>query len=153
MPTIISMPSKFLSPIIILSSYYISEKGNNREFRGNQGDIQGHSVPTYSSSAFCRYFWGLGRTPNKREASTAISRYPACEVTISLLPHSLLLLIAYPLKHKYYHILTGQPFAPIKDPAPYLQANISKSLYKKLSNMRSQSPEAFAYIVEALRII
>lgn len=50
-------------------------------------------------------------------------------------------------------MLTDQPFAHIEDPEPYLQANISKSLYKKLSNMRSQNPEAFAYIVEALRII
>ena len=50
-------------------------------------------------------------------------------------------------------MLTGQPFTPIEDPEPYLQANIGKSQYKKLSYMRSQSPEAFAYIVEALRMI
>ncbi len=50
-------------------------------------------------------------------------------------------------------MLTGQTFTPIKDPKPYLQANIGKSQYKKLSYMRNQSPEAFAYIVEALKLI
>ena len=50
-------------------------------------------------------------------------------------------------------ILIGQPFTPIEDPESYLQANIGKSQYKKLSYMRNQSPEAFAYIVEALRMI
>ena len=50
-------------------------------------------------------------------------------------------------------MLAGQTFAPIENPAPSLQANIGKSQYKKLSYMRSQSPEAFAYIVEALRLI
>jgi len=50
-------------------------------------------------------------------------------------------------------MLTGQPFAPIENPESYLQANIGKSQYKKLSYIRSQSPEAFASIVEALRMI
>lgn len=50
-------------------------------------------------------------------------------------------------------MLTGQPFIPIKDPGSYIQANIGNSQYKKLSYMRSQSLEAFAYIVEALRMI
>lgn len=50
-------------------------------------------------------------------------------------------------------ILTGQPFAPINNPESYLQENISKSKYKKLSYMRGQSMEAFAYIVRALRLI
>ena len=50
-------------------------------------------------------------------------------------------------------ILTGQPFVPIENPESYLQTNIGKSQYKKLSYMRNQNPEAFAYIVEALRMI
>lgn len=50
-------------------------------------------------------------------------------------------------------ILTGKHFTPIDNPETYLQANIGKSKYKKLSYMRNQSPEAFAYIVEALRMI
>ncbi len=50
-------------------------------------------------------------------------------------------------------MLTGQPFAPVENAEAYLQANIGKSQYKKLSYMRSQSPEAFAYIVESLRMI
>jgi hypothetical protein len=50
-------------------------------------------------------------------------------------------------------ILIGHPFTPIEDPEPYLQANIGKSQYKKLSYMRSQSQEAFAYIVETLRMV
>jgi len=50
-------------------------------------------------------------------------------------------------------MLAGQTFAPIENPAPYLQANIGKSQYKKLSYMRSQNPAVFAYIVEALRLI
>lgn len=50
-------------------------------------------------------------------------------------------------------MLTGQKFVPIADPDAFLQANIGKSKYKKLSYMRRQSTEAFAYIVEAIRLI
>ncbi len=50
-------------------------------------------------------------------------------------------------------MLTGQPFITIENPKIYLQENIGKSEYKKLSYMRSQSPEAFAYIVESLRLL
>ena len=50
-------------------------------------------------------------------------------------------------------MLTGQKFVPIADPDAFLQANIGKSKYKKLSYMRKQSTEAFAYIVEAIRLI
>ena len=50
-------------------------------------------------------------------------------------------------------MLTGQSFTPIENPEAYLHANISNSKYKKLSYMRNQSAEAFAYIVESLRII
>ncbi len=50
-------------------------------------------------------------------------------------------------------LLTGQPFIRIENPESYLQANIGKSKYKKLSYMRSQNAEAFACIVESLRMI
>ena len=50
-------------------------------------------------------------------------------------------------------MLTGQSFTPVQNPEAYLQANIGKSKYKKLSYMRNQSAEAFAYIVESLQII
>lgn len=50
-------------------------------------------------------------------------------------------------------MLTGHTFSPIDNPESYLQANIGKSPYKKLSYMRSQNLESFAYIVEALRMI
>lgn len=50
-------------------------------------------------------------------------------------------------------MLTGQIFAPITDPKAFFQANIGKSKYKKLSYMRRQNTEAFAYIVEAIRLI
>ena len=50
-------------------------------------------------------------------------------------------------------ILTDQPFTPIQDPESYLLANISRSQYKKLSYMRNQSLESFAYIAESLRLI
>ena len=35
----------------------------------------------------------------------------------------------------------------------YLKANMGNSQYKKLSYMRTQNLEAFAYIVESLRLI
>lgn len=50
-------------------------------------------------------------------------------------------------------ILTGQHFTPITNPQSFLQVNIGNSKYKKLSYMRRQSAEAFAYIVEAIRLI
>ncbi len=50
-------------------------------------------------------------------------------------------------------MLAGQPFTPIENPEAYLHSNIGKSKYKKLSYMRGQSAEAFAYIVESLRMI
>lgn len=50
-------------------------------------------------------------------------------------------------------LLTGNPFVPIREPETYLKANISKSPYKRLSYMRGQNAEAFAYIVEAVRMI
>ncbi len=50
-------------------------------------------------------------------------------------------------------ILTGQTFNHISNPEDYSQANIGKSKYKKLSYMRNQNLEAFAYIVESLRML
>ncbi len=50
-------------------------------------------------------------------------------------------------------MLAGQQFVPIANLELYLHANIGKSQYKKLSYMRNQNLEAFAYIVESLRII
>ena len=50
-------------------------------------------------------------------------------------------------------LLTGQKFVPLTDPQAFLQADIGKSKYKKLSYMRKQSTEAFAYIAEALRLL
>ena len=50
-------------------------------------------------------------------------------------------------------LLTGRPFVSIDNPESYLQANIGGSKYKRLSYMRGQSVEAFACIVESLRLI
>ena len=50
-------------------------------------------------------------------------------------------------------LLTKRGFAPIDEPENYLHENIGKSRYKKLSYMRNQNLEAFANIVEALRLI
>ena len=50
-------------------------------------------------------------------------------------------------------MLTATPFIPIKDPEAYLHINIGKSKYRRLSYMRKQNPKAFAYIVEALKLI
>ena len=50
-------------------------------------------------------------------------------------------------------MLSDQSFEPIGNPERFLEANIGKSKYRKLSYMRNQSLEAFAYIVESLRLI
>lgn len=48
-------------------------------------------------------------------------------------------------------LLARRSYVPIVSPEDYLQENIGKTRYKKLSYMRNQSAEAFAHVVEALR--
>lgn len=50
-------------------------------------------------------------------------------------------------------LLTGNAFILIDEPERYLKANISRTPYKRLSYMRAQNTAAFAYIVDAIRMI
>ena len=50
-------------------------------------------------------------------------------------------------------ILTKHPFVPIKNSDSYLKENISNSKYKKLSYMRGQNAESFAYIVNSIKML
>lgn len=48
-------------------------------------------------------------------------------------------------------LLSGNPFRRISAPEEYLSARLAGDEYKKLSYMRKQHPESYAYLVEATR--
>jgi len=50
-------------------------------------------------------------------------------------------------------ILTRTPFKKILHPEDYIEANISKSRYRKLSFMKKQKLEAYGYLVEAIHLL
>ena len=49
--------------------------------------------------------------------------------------------------------LTKTPFMRIGHPEYYVNENISKSRYKKLSYIKKQKLEAYGYLVEAVRLL
>lgn len=50
-------------------------------------------------------------------------------------------------------LLTGDTFRKIEHPEDYINQNLGKSIYRKLSYMKKQKLEAYGYLVEAVRLL
>ena len=50
-------------------------------------------------------------------------------------------------------LLTEAPFRKIDHPEDYIDQNLGKSIYRKLSYMKKQKLEAYGYLVEAVRLL
>ena len=50
-------------------------------------------------------------------------------------------------------LLTEAPFRKIDHPEDYIDQNLGKSKYRKLSYMKKQKLEAYGYLVEAVRLL
>ena len=50
-------------------------------------------------------------------------------------------------------LLTGGTFHKIEHPEDYINQNLGKSIYRKLSYMKKQKLEAYGYLVEAVRLL